>query len=103
MKRVAVLVAALFFTLGAALSTASAEEPPLDLGEASPFVAACVQLTAVGEMGGFDVRNCRRAAPDEIAGNRALIHVRIATTEGVFLIDTELHKSVWNVSAFATR
>ena len=103
MKRVAVLVAVLFFTLGAALSTASADELPLDLGEASPLVSACNYLSAVGEMDGLVIRNCRRAAPDEINGNRALIHIRLATNAGVFTIDAAMHKALWSVSDFATR
>lgn len=81
-------------------SAGHAQEPPLDLGDDSAFLAACSQLIAVGQNEGMVVKNCRRRAPDEINGNRALIHVRVATEGRAFELSVEMHKSLWNAVAW---
>lgn len=78
-------------------SSGNAQEAPLDLGEDEPLVAACAHLKVVGEVQGLKVRNCRRLTEDVVLGDRAIVHVRIATDQGPFELAVELRKSLWNV------
>lgn len=94
--RLFVLIAVVCLAL-ALVGASTAQEPPLDLGESEPLIAACAHLTVVGEDNGLQVRNCRRLTEDVITGNRAIVHVRIATDHGPFELTVELRKSLWNV------
>lgn len=99
--RLAVLVSVLCLVLGLSLaSTSDAQEAPLDLGEPSALVAACQHLTPIGEMGGIVVRSCRRISADVVDGNRAWVHVRLATNQGTFEFQVALYKSLWSVNGF---
>ena len=86
-----------------AASTSEAQQAPLDLGEPTALGVACSALIDVGEAQGLGVRNCRRYEPDEITGNKAVLHVRIATDQGNFIVDVEMLKSLWQTTAYASR
>jgi len=76
----------------------TAQEPPLDVGDASPFVVGCQLITEYAEVEAFVVKNCRRAEPDEIEGNRATIHVRLGLApSGALFLTAKLHKSLWGL------
>src|SRR3990167_7951644 len=82
-------------------SNVTAQEPPPDFGETNLLVLACQYLTEVGQDQGLQVKNCRRVAPDEVNGYRALIHVRVLTDQGPFVLHVRLQKSLWAVSTFS--
>lgn len=90
------LLVAAILILAVALygSTATAQEAPLDLGESNLLTLACAD--AHGQAGpGITVRNCRRAAPEEITGNFAVVTVRVATNVGPFLLKFHYTRSLW--------
>lgn len=103
MKRLTLSLALLVLLVAAVFAIPAESQDAPDIGERDPLVAACNHLRDVGEMGGLLVRNCRRSGPDDIQGNNAFVHVRIATNQGTFNIDVTLVKSPWHVSAFIQR
>lgn len=101
MKALVACAAVLLLAALLAASNAGSQDPVL--GETEPLTVACNDLIPIGLAGGLDVKNCRRAEPDELAGNRATVHVRIATDKGVFFIDVQLQKSIWHVGSWVQR
>lgn len=98
MKNVVIVLA--FALLVAAIygSAGHAQAPAPDVGDINLLVLACDHAKLSAGDAGLTVRNCRRAAPEEIDGNRALVHIRVATNEtGVFLLDFNFQRSLWTV------
>lgn len=79
--------------------TLTAQEPPFDHGELNVLVQACQVLTDAATVEGFTVKNCRRAQPDVVVGNKAVISVRLMTTRGAIFLAVTLFKSPWGVSS----
>ena len=77
---------------------AHAEEPAPDFGDTNLLLIACQTMTELGENQDIEVKNCRRAAPDEVNGYRATIRVRLMTDVGAVFLTVRLHKSLWSVS-----
>lgn len=77
----------------------TAQEPTFDPGEQNVLVQACQVTTDIATAEGFTVKNCRRAKPDVIMGNKAVIQVRIATQQGPLFLAVTLFKSPWGVSS----
>ena len=75
-----------------------AEDPPLDFGETQPLLVACGWATEYGTDQGFIIKNCRRVAPDEIVGNRAVVHIRVMTDRGPLKLKVRFFKTQWMIS-----
>lgn len=103
MKLAVLIAAGLLVFAGVLASSTGAQEAPLDLGEQDVFVAACNSVVPVGAAAGLVVRNCRRAAPDEVLGNTAVVHLRIATDLGPYVLDVDMSRSLWQVAALRQR
>jgi len=77
----------------------TAQEPPPDFGETNLLLLACQYLTDSATSQSVVVKYCRRAAPDEINGYEAKIHVNLATYgSGKFNLTILFRKSLWNIS-----
>ena len=98
MKYVVVVLA--FVALMGWSQNITAQEPPPDFGETNVLLLACQYMWEVAEAQDMVVKNCRRYAPDEINGYRALIHIRLMTDWGPFILHVRLSKSLWSVSTF---
>src|SRR5688572_30613726 len=79
--------------------TATSQAPAPDNGEANLLLIACHTMTDAAVLQGLLVKNCRRAAPDEINGYRAKIHVRIMTDWGPFFLTLAFYKSQWGITS----
>ena len=77
----------------------AAEEVPLDLGDTNLLVVACQTVTELGEAQDLIIKNCRRSAPDEIIGPRAVMHIRLKTDWGFIPVRVKMHKSLWSVTS----
>ena len=77
----------------------TAQEPVFDPGELSVLVQACQVLTDAATAEGFTVKNCRRAEPDVIVGNKAVVQVRLMTTRGAIFLAVTMFKSPWGLSS----
>lgn len=100
MKVIIVGAAALFAAVLIAASTARSQEAPIDNGIVTPLEEACATVVPIGVDGGLQIRSCRRNAPDELVGNTATVHLRIATDRGVVFLDVHLTKSLWHVGSW---
>ena len=98
MKLLVVALAALALMGWSQVGTA--QEPPPDFGETNLLLLGCQFMWEVAEAQDLTVKNCRRYAPDEVNGNRALVHVRLMTDWGPFILHVRLSKSLWSVSTF---
>jgi len=72
--------------------------PPPDYGETNLLLLACQYLTDSAKSQSVVIKYCRRAAPDEINGYQAVIHVKLATYLQVYKLDVLFRKSMWNIS-----
>ena len=76
----------------------TAQDPPPDFGETNLLLIACNSMWDAATNQEFVVKNCRRAAPDEVNGYRAVIHVRLMTHVGPVYLAASFYKSLWSIS-----
>lgn len=98
MKRLLVLSSLVSLVAALALSQPAVGQE--DFGDPTPLLAACRHLTAVGENEGIVVKNCRRLSPEQLNGTRALVHLRLQTSEGPYEFLVEMRKSLWHTVAW---
>lgn len=100
---VCALGALLVASLGAYGSPA--QEPPGDLGNQDLLVIGCDYAASQAAREGLTVRYCRRAAPEEVSGYHAQVHLRVAIAgmRRPFVVNVELYKSLWSPHSFQVR
>ena len=75
---------------------ATSEEP---MGELNPLVTACQMISDNAEAQLVKMFWCRRVAPDEyLNSNIAVVHVKIHTDAGDFVLSVKLRKTPWQIS-----
>ena len=97
MNKALLIVAGLIVVLAIAVK-AQAVDPPPDFGETNKLLVACNSMWEAAEQQEFVVRNCRRAAPDEENGYRAIVHIRLMTHVGPIFLAVRFYKTLWAVT-----
>jgi len=97
--KVAVTLGVLVFVLFtmSALSSAFSQAHAQDiLPEENLLVLACNQVMIIGTQEHVEIVNCRQAAPIQIDGNNAIVHVRVRAETGVFKFAFFYQRTLWS-------
>ena len=102
MKKYAVIVACAIMAMALYASAGQAQAPGPDLGDTNLLQLACDHAALSAASSGLGVRSCRRASPEQVDGDRALVFVRIVTHEaGAFQLTFNFQRSLWSVQNFS--
>lgn len=89
------------------MAQAPSSSPPTDAGEQSALVVACSFLSVLLVAEGWDVKSCRRHAPDQYVGHQATITTRVvvsaAGVRDALILESRLMHSPWSFQFAQTK